>query len=108
MTKPYSSFKANDKAIFIFQGYSNQTRANDKAIFVFQGYSNHLRVWLMPLYFPYGAIELSQTDRPNFKDCPDFEDSRAHGFVHRPIDLKSLACLWECDILDLIDLTFIY
>ncbi|GKD77192.1 hypothetical protein Tco_1339813 [Tanacetum coccineum] len=37
--------------------------------------------------FPYGTIELSQTDRPNFKDCPDFEDSRAHGFDHRSLDL---------------------
>ncbi|GJZ87187.1 reverse transcriptase domain-containing protein [Tanacetum coccineum] len=27
--------------------------------------------------FPYGTVELSQTDRPNFKDCPDCEDSRA-------------------------------
>ncbi|GKE66929.1 hypothetical protein Tco_1521090 [Tanacetum coccineum] len=26
-------------------------------------------------------------------DCPDFEDSRAHGFVHRSLDLRSLACL---------------
>ncbi|GJW54420.1 retrovirus-related pol polyprotein from transposon TNT 1-94 [Tanacetum coccineum] len=32
--------------------------------------------------FPYGAVELSQIDGPNFKDCPDFEGSRAHGFVH--------------------------
>nr|GEU89946.1 hypothetical protein [Tanacetum cinerariifolium] len=41
-------------------------------------------------------------------DCPDFEDSRARGFVHRPLELLSLACLyiWESDILDLIDLTF--
>ncbi|GKC12083.1 hypothetical protein Tco_1008865 [Tanacetum coccineum] len=23
-------------------------------------------------------------------DCPDYEDSRAHGFVHRPLDLQSL------------------
>ncbi|GJZ32526.1 reverse transcriptase domain-containing protein [Tanacetum coccineum] len=38
----------------------------------------------------------------------DYEDSRARGFVHRPLDLQSLACLWESDILDLIDLTFIY
>ncbi|GJX16896.1 reverse transcriptase domain-containing protein [Tanacetum coccineum] len=37
--------------------------------------------------FPYGTIELSQTNGPNFKDCPDFEDSRARGFVHRPLDL---------------------
>nr|GEX15319.1 hypothetical protein [Tanacetum cinerariifolium] len=27
-------------------------------------------------------------------DCPDFEDSRAHGFVHRPLELLSLACLY--------------
>ncbi|GKG52250.1 hypothetical protein Tco_0547125, partial [Tanacetum coccineum] len=25
---------------------------------------------------------------------PDFEDSRARGFVHRPLDLQSLACLY--------------
>ncbi|GKF30959.1 hypothetical protein Tco_0100757 [Tanacetum coccineum] len=38
-------------------------------------------------------------------DCPDFEDSRARGFVHRPLDLQSFACvyIWESDILDLID-----
>ncbi|GJX68922.1 reverse transcriptase domain-containing protein [Tanacetum coccineum] len=38
-------------------------------------------------FFPYGTVDLSQTDRPNFKDCPDFEDSRARGFVHRSLDL---------------------
>ncbi|GJX29101.1 hypothetical protein Tco_0237180 [Tanacetum coccineum] len=27
------------------------------------------------------------------KDCPDYEDSRARGFVHRSLDLQSLACL---------------
>ncbi|GJQ94702.1 reverse transcriptase domain-containing protein [Tanacetum coccineum] len=37
--------------------------------------------------FPYGTIELSQTNGPNFKDCPDYEDSRARSFVHRPLDL---------------------
>ncbi|GKC25498.1 hypothetical protein Tco_1027648 [Tanacetum coccineum] len=38
------------------------------------------------------------------KNCPDFEDSRARGFVHRPLDLQSFACLcWESDILNLID-----
>ncbi|GKA87858.1 reverse transcriptase domain-containing protein [Tanacetum coccineum] len=26
--------------------------------------------------FPYGTVKLSQTDRPNFKDCPDHEDSQ--------------------------------
>ncbi|GJT53624.1 hypothetical protein Tco_0988678 [Tanacetum coccineum] len=28
------------------------------------------------------------------KDCPDYEDSRARGFVHRSLDLQSLACLF--------------
>ncbi|GKC03167.1 reverse transcriptase domain-containing protein [Tanacetum coccineum] len=37
--------------------------------------------------FPYGTVELSQTDEPNFKDCPDYEDSRARGFVHRSLKL---------------------
>ncbi|GJX95690.1 reverse transcriptase domain-containing protein [Tanacetum coccineum] len=37
--------------------------------------------------FPYGTIELSQIDRPNFKDCPDYEGSRARGFVHRSLNL---------------------
>nr|GEW61569.1 hypothetical protein [Tanacetum cinerariifolium] len=36
-------------------------------------------------------------------DCPDFEDSRAHGFSPTR---ASILCLWESDILDLIDLTF--
>ncbi|GKB93296.1 hypothetical protein Tco_0979433 [Tanacetum coccineum] len=27
-------------------------------------------------------------------DCPDYEDSRARGFVHRPLDLQSFACLY--------------
>ncbi|GJR10244.1 hypothetical protein Tco_0792896 [Tanacetum coccineum] len=37
--------------------------------------------------FPYGTVELSQTDGPNFKDCPDFEASYAHGFVLRSLEL---------------------
>ncbi|GJY80904.1 hypothetical protein Tco_0493655 [Tanacetum coccineum] len=28
------------------------------------------------------------------EDCPDFEDSRACGFVHRSLDLQSFACLY--------------
>ncbi|GJQ92591.1 hypothetical protein Tco_0003730 [Tanacetum coccineum] len=28
------------------------------------------------------------------KDCPDFEDSRTHGFVHRSLYLQSFACLY--------------
>ncbi|GKC33831.1 hypothetical protein Tco_1046215 [Tanacetum coccineum] len=28
------------------------------------------------------------------QDCPDYEDSRARGFVDRSLDLQSLACLY--------------
>ncbi|GJX20103.1 hypothetical protein Tco_0222780 [Tanacetum coccineum] len=28
------------------------------------------------------------------KDCPDYEDSRARGFVHRSLDLQFFACLY--------------
>ncbi|GJV69631.1 hypothetical protein Tco_1485140 [Tanacetum coccineum] len=31
---------------------------------------------------------------PILEDCWDFEDSRAHGFICRPLDLQSLACLY--------------
>ncbi|GKA49172.1 reverse transcriptase domain-containing protein [Tanacetum coccineum] len=43
--------------------------------------------------FPYGTVELSQIDRPNFKSriAPDYEDSRARGFVLRSLELQSLA-----------------
>ncbi|GKF12458.1 reverse transcriptase domain-containing protein [Tanacetum coccineum] len=33
--------------------------------------------------FPYGTVELSQTDGLNFKDCPDCEGSRILGFITR-------------------------
>ncbi|GJV38822.1 reverse transcriptase domain-containing protein [Tanacetum coccineum] len=51
--------------------------------------------------FPYGTIELSQTDRPNFKDCPEYKDSRARGFDHQipsgesKIHVEVLSVLWE-------------
>nr|GEV90179.1 reverse transcriptase domain-containing protein [Tanacetum cinerariifolium] len=41
--------------------------------------------------FPYGTIELSQADGPNFKDCPRFRSLRARGFVHRPLELPSFS-----------------
>ncbi|GJV21946.1 reverse transcriptase domain-containing protein [Tanacetum coccineum] len=47
--------------------------------------------------FPYGTVELSQTDGPNFKDCPDFEASRAHVRNYTPDraieDLSSVVSL---------------
>ncbi|GKF09315.1 hypothetical protein Tco_0043539, partial [Tanacetum coccineum] len=67
--------------------------------------------------FPYGTVELSQANRPNFKvnghrvkhyfggaipteDCSDCEDSRALSFVvlhHK--SFASSASIWESDIL---------
>ncbi|GKA00026.1 reverse transcriptase domain-containing protein, partial [Tanacetum coccineum] len=41
--------------------------------------------------FPYGSVELSQTDGPNLKDCSDFEASRARGFVRRSLELQILS-----------------
>nr|GEV70077.1 reverse transcriptase domain-containing protein [Tanacetum cinerariifolium] len=69
--------------------------------------------------FPYGTVELSQTNGPNFKDrvslvtrltktsasreatrvsiyfmlAPDYEDSLTRGFVHHSLELQSLACI---------------
>ncbi|GJV74078.1 hypothetical protein Tco_1494073 [Tanacetum coccineum] len=31
---------------------------------------------------------------PQSQDCPDYEDSRAHGFVHCSLELQSFACLY--------------
>ncbi|GJU89786.1 hypothetical protein Tco_1302209 [Tanacetum coccineum] len=43
--------------------------------------------------FPNGTIELSQSNGPNFKDCPDFEGSRARCFIHRSLALQILSML---------------
>ncbi|GJW27474.1 reverse transcriptase domain-containing protein [Tanacetum coccineum] len=51
-------------------------------------------LFTVPQVFPYGTVELSQTDGPNFKDCLNFEDSGARGFVPRLLDLQSFACLY--------------
>ncbi|GKF78378.1 hypothetical protein Tco_0233946 [Tanacetum coccineum] len=53
--------------------------------------------------FPYGTVELSQTDGPNFKDCPDIEASYARGFVFRSLELHVLSFIWESNILNLSD-----
>ncbi|GJW04474.1 reverse transcriptase domain-containing protein [Tanacetum coccineum] len=37
---------------------------------------------------------LSFSSENEYKDCSDFEDSRARGFVHRPLDLQSFTCLY--------------
>ncbi|GJW79928.1 reverse transcriptase domain-containing protein [Tanacetum coccineum] len=50
--------------------------------------------------FHYGVVELSQTDGPNFKDCPDYEDYRARDpFVEIPsgeskVHIEILSMLW--------------
>ncbi|GJT74750.1 reverse transcriptase domain-containing protein [Tanacetum coccineum] len=53
--------------------------------------------------FPYGTVELSQTDRPNFKDCPDFEASCARGFVLRSLELQILSFIMGIQYPNLID-----
>ncbi|GJR77622.1 hypothetical protein Tco_0089987 [Tanacetum coccineum] len=62
-------------------------------------FSSKLKIhWTRPFtvaqVFLYGTVELSQNESPNFKDCPDYEDSRAGGFVHRSLELLSFACLY--------------
>ncbi|GJZ61355.1 hypothetical protein Tco_0617492 [Tanacetum coccineum] len=44
--------------------------------------------------FSESSMMISGGDIPFLDDCPDFEDSRARGFVHRPLDLQSFACLY--------------
>ncbi|GKD27987.1 reverse transcriptase domain-containing protein [Tanacetum coccineum] len=53
--------------------------------------------------FPYGTVELSQTSGPNFKDCPDFEASRACGFVLRSLELQILSFTLGIQYTNLID-----
>ncbi|GKE40658.1 reverse transcriptase domain-containing protein [Tanacetum coccineum] len=53
--------------------------------------------------FPYGTVELSQTDGPNFKDCPDFEASRARGFILRSLELHILSFILGIQYPNLID-----
>ncbi|GKA22177.1 hypothetical protein Tco_0708139 [Tanacetum coccineum] len=73
---------------------------------------------------PYGAVELSQTNGPNFKDCPgflkplvlavfvlccmsriapDYEASRACGFVLRSLKLCILSFIMGIQYPNLID-----
>ncbi|GJV18174.1 hypothetical protein Tco_1363497 [Tanacetum coccineum] len=52
--------------------------------------SRWTRPFTVTQVFPYGTIELSQADGPNFKDFPDFEGSRARCFVHRSLALQIL------------------
>ncbi|GJV31769.1 hypothetical protein Tco_1392169 [Tanacetum coccineum] len=73
--------------------------------------SNDTILTLPPkVFLDHDPRSLGDINDLKIMDCPDFEDSRARGFVHRPLDLQSFACvyIWESDILDLIDLTFIY
>ncbi|GKF87033.1 hypothetical protein Tco_0257910, partial [Tanacetum coccineum] len=52
-------------------------------------------------FYPHGQLNAGIESS---YDCPDFEDSRARGFVHLPLDLQYIAHLyWESDILNLID-----
>ncbi|GJS90890.1 reverse transcriptase domain-containing protein [Tanacetum coccineum] len=53
--------------------------------------------------FPHGQLNPGSSQARD-SDYPDYEDSRARGFVQRSLDLHFFACLfWESYILDLID-----
>ncbi|GJW37870.1 hypothetical protein Tco_0060790, partial [Tanacetum coccineum] len=39
-------------------------------------------------------VYLNILNESPMEDCPDYEDPRARGFVHRSLDLQSLACLY--------------
>ncbi|GJS00524.1 hypothetical protein Tco_0317032 [Tanacetum coccineum] len=43
--------------------------------------------------FHFSSLEPVAYEYP-MEDCPDYEDTRARGFVHRSLDLRSLACLF--------------
>ncbi|GJS42506.1 hypothetical protein Tco_0567549 [Tanacetum coccineum] len=67
-------------------------------------HSNDTILSLPPkVFLDHDLRSLSDINDLKIMDCPDYEDSRARGFVHRPLDLQSFECLWESDILDLID-----
>ncbi|GKD02955.1 reverse transcriptase domain-containing protein [Tanacetum coccineum] len=53
--------------------------------------------------FPYGTVKLSQTDGSNFKDFPEFEASRARGFVLRSLKLQILNFIMGIQYPNLID-----
>ncbi|GJY18329.1 hypothetical protein Tco_0389820 [Tanacetum coccineum] len=44
--------------------------------------------------FSESPMMISGGDIPFLDDCPDYEDYCARSFVHRPLDLQSLACLY--------------
>ncbi|GJR67245.1 reverse transcriptase domain-containing protein [Tanacetum coccineum] len=71
----------------ILEGFINEPplKENDD-LFDLESKKNE---WKKILY--YAPINDLMTED---KDCPDFEDSRAHGFVHHSLDLQSLACLY--------------
>ncbi|GKF04101.1 reverse transcriptase domain-containing protein, partial [Tanacetum coccineum] len=49
------------------------------------------RPFTIAYVFPYGIVELSQNSRPNFKDFPDCDDSRARGYVFHSLELHILS-----------------
>ncbi|GJR12565.1 hypothetical protein Tco_0795217 [Tanacetum coccineum] len=80
---------------FLFSSGSEDT-IFDPDIFAFSFYSLE----------PVARLFISRVSWLKFyvQDCPDYEDSRARGFVHRSLEFQSFACLYmESDILDLID-----
>ncbi|GJT57238.1 hypothetical protein Tco_0992292 [Tanacetum coccineum] len=72
---------------FILEGFTDEPslKENDD-LFDFESKENE---WKKILY-DAPIDDLISED----KDCPDYEDSHARGFVHRSLDLQSFACLY--------------
>ncbi|GJZ54962.1 hypothetical protein Tco_0610155, partial [Tanacetum coccineum] len=57
--------------------------------------SNDTILTLPPkVFLDHDPRSLGDINDLKIMDCPDFEDSRACGFVHRPLDLQFFACLY--------------
>ncbi|GKC74989.1 hypothetical protein Tco_1125763 [Tanacetum coccineum] len=82
---------------------------NESPMMIYEG---DIPIWDVPyLHFQYKGLSQAHDSVNKNKaflgrqpDSPDYEDSRARGFVQRSLGLHSFACLfWESYILDLID-----
>nr|GEY72636.1 reverse transcriptase domain-containing protein [Tanacetum cinerariifolium] len=92
-------YKEKTKKIHDFKIKNHIFNVDDRVLL----FNSHLKIFSRKLktrwtnlftiaqFFPYGTVELSQTDRPNLRIALDLEASRARGFIHRPLELQSLA-----------------
>ncbi|GJU14611.1 hypothetical protein Tco_1142577 [Tanacetum coccineum] len=93
-----------DLGISAFSFYSLEPVVSHRSgtFMCFNVYLNILNESLMEIFSSHMFRPLYHDDMG--RDCPDYEDSSARGFVYRSLEFQSFACLYmESDILDLID-----